>query len=147
MKVIFDEMISPKIPKAIEALGIKDSWEYCSVRNLYQGIEDISWITDFSRNNGNVIISGDANIHNKPHQLLALHNAGLISFFMEGQWCSQQLHTQAAHIIKWWPAIKNRAEKSEKGTSWTVPFRWTLSELEQKKIPEKLLSKAKNECS
>lgn len=88
----------------------------------------------FGAEGGNAILTGDANILKRPHQLAAVHSTGLICVVLSKQWTQAKRHEQAANIIYWWPKVQSAIELSEAGDCWPIPFAFDKSNLVKKAI-------------
>ena len=88
----------------------------------------------FAAEGGNAILTGDANILKRPHQLAAVQSTGLICIVLSKQWTQAKRHEQAANIIYWWPKIQSAIEVSEAGDCWPIPFIFDRSDLAKKVI-------------
>jgi PIN like domain len=135
LKVRADEHVSKKIVEAVRLLCLKDGWEFSHVReDNGRRTADETWLPKFAAEGGDAILTGDANIFKRPHQLLAIRETGLISFVLSQPWTQAKKHEQAANIIYWWPRIQTAIEQSNPGDCWPVPFEFDSSEIKKKVI-------------
>lgn len=71
------------------------------------------------------MISGDHNILQKPVNLAAYRQSGLISIWPPVGWPGLKRWGQAAFIIRWWPIIKVKITASSPGDRWKLPLTFT----------------------
>lgn len=128
MKIKFDENISTRLVDAICALESDQGIEIGSVHRDYQsGITDPAWMFRFRDEGGTAMISGDHAILQKPINLKAYTESGLISIWPPPRWPELKRWGQPALMIRWWPLIKARITASSKGDRWQFPMIWTPS--------------------
>ncbi|MBM2715332.1 hypothetical protein JQK88_29820 [Mesorhizobium caraganae] len=126
MKIKFDANVSPKIVRALRALENDSSIELGSVHEDYQaGIADPDWMFKFAAEGGVAMISGDHNILQKPENLIAYIESGLISIWPSHGWPELKRFGKAALTIRWWITTKQRILTSQKGDGWRLPMGWT----------------------
>jgi hypothetical protein len=85
---------------------------------------DVPWVTRFAEAGGKVVISGDTQMKNKPHERLALVQAGMVTIFFESQWSNWPFFKKCALLLHWWPQIAMVAKTAQPGTFWHVPANW-----------------------
>ena len=131
MKLKFDENISIRLVQAIRVLERDNTIKIGSVLEDYgAGIQDPDWMFRFRDEGGDAMISGDHNILQKPVNLVAYTESGLISIWPHAGFQRLKLLGQAALIIRWWIAIKVKITASDPGSRWRIPAAgsWTPSE-------------------
>jgi hypothetical protein len=79
----------------------------------------------FASEDGTIIVSGDYNILQNWPDLVAYTESGLISFFPPPAFGKMYGPGRAAFIIRWWPAIIEKAKISARGDRWRLPMLWT----------------------
>ena len=89
---------------------------------------DVPWIERFAKADGRIIISGNTDIINVPHERLALINAGMITIFFEAKWNQRGFFEKCAHLMLWWPIIARKVKRAKRGSFWKVPNDWTASD-------------------
>jgi hypothetical protein len=89
------------------------------------GAKEPNWIRKFANDNGDVIVSGDFQILQHWPDLIAYIESGLISFFPPSGFGRLKGYGQAALIMRWWPAIIEKAKVSQRGDCWRIPWTWT----------------------
>jgi hypothetical protein len=128
MKIKFDENISTRLVDAIRVLEPDHSIELGSVHRDYaSGIADPAWMFKFRDEGGVAMISGDHAILQKPINLKAYTESGLISIWPPRGWPELRRWGQPAMMIRWWPLIKARILSSSAGDRWQFPMAWTPS--------------------
>jgi PIN like domain len=135
VKVRADEHVSYKIVRAVQLLCLKSGWEFSHVRDDNSArTADETWLPKFAAEGGKAIVTADANILKRPHQIVAVRATGLACVVLPKQWTHARRHEQAAHIIYWWPRIQDAIEVSEPGDCWPVPFIFDKSSIKRKII-------------
>lgn len=85
---------------------------------------DVPWLKRFAADGGKVVISGDTNMKNIPHERLALIECGFVVIFFEGQWSSWKFFRKCALLSHWWPQIAAKAKRAKAGSFWHIPCTW-----------------------
>lgn len=110
MKICADEHVSPRIVQAIRPV-LHANWSIISIlEEKFAGNSDIYWITQFSQNGGDVILSADRDFLNKMPLVEAISNTGLKMIHLPRRWARSPRHLQAAHILRWWKKIEEALE-------------------------------------
>lgn len=123
MKIRADEHVSRKIILAIHELILSPGWDLTHVRDFHEArTTDETWIPKFAAEGGVAILSADARLLRRPHQLLAIQESGLICVMLPSKWVESKRHVQAAVLLYHWPAIEAAISKSSAGDCWRVPF-------------------------
>lgn len=126
MKIRLDENVSHRVADALLAyLANRTGFEvsHCTYSN--PGDSDPSWLRGFAADDGDVIISGDAQILQHWPDLVAYTESGLISFFPPTAFGKMKGYSRAAFILLWWPAMIEKAKISQRGDRWRLPMSWT----------------------
>ena len=135
MKIRADEHVSPKILQAVRLLCLRQGWEISHVRDEHsEKTADETWLSKFANDGGQAILTGDARILGRPHQLVAIRDTGLISVVLSKDWTKAKRHEQAANIIFWWPRLEQALENSGPGDCWPLPFSFDQQPLNKKVI-------------
>ena len=122
MKVRADEHVSPKIVETIRNLVLRDGWEISHVRDDNRArTADETWMPLFAQSGGNAVLTADANILKRPHQILAMQQTGLICVVLSAKWAMARRHEQAACLLYHGPAIESAISASTRGDCWRVP--------------------------
>jgi len=90
-----------------------------------QGIADPDWMFRFRDEGELAMISGDHNILQKPVNLVAYIESGLISIWPPAGWQQLKRWGQPALLFRWWPVIKQKIAASTSGDRWRLPLHWT----------------------
>lgn len=143
MIVRADENVSHKIVQAVRLLCLNPKWTLSHVRDDHGArTPDETWLPKFAAEGGRAILSGDAKMLKRPHQLVAVRETGLVCIVLSKAWTQAKRHEQAANIIYWWPRIEAVIETSKPGDCWPVPFEFSKSVMSLKKIDYEKASKA-----
>lgn len=97
----------------------------------YLAKNDVPWVTRFANAGGKVVISGDTRMKSRPHERLALVQAGMVTIFFEPQWSSWPFFRKCSLLIHWWPEIAKTAKVAKPSTFWHVPAHWNEGTLRQ----------------
>jgi hypothetical protein len=128
VKIKFDENISVRLVQAIRCLEKDATIEISSVLEDYgNGLEDPEWMFRFRDEGGLAMVSGDHNILQKPINLVAYTESGLISIWPPPGWPRLKRWGQAALLFRWWPIIKQKIVASSAGDRWRITWQWTPS--------------------
>ncbi|MGY6531835.1 PIN-like domain-containing protein [Glycocaulis sp.] len=127
MKIRLDENLSFRVAAAIRGFTAnRAGFEVSHVRDDNPpGTSDPIWLKKFSDEGGSVVISGDPNILRNWTNLIAYRETGLIAFFPPTRWDQLKAFGQAALLMRWWPAIIEKAKASNRGDCWRIPMGWT----------------------
>ena len=131
MKIAFDENVPNALVKAFQlfsnerAFKSKGDFEIQSALDYtpklhdkdYLPKNDVPWIKRFSDSDGRVIITGDTAMSVKPHERLALIEAGMIVIFFEPKWNKWKFFDKCALLMHWWPILAYKVKFAEKGLS------------------------------
>ena len=135
MKIRADENVSYRIVKTVNLLCLREGWEFSHVRDVHAArTSDETWLPQFAAEGGKAILSGDANMLKRPHQIGAVRETGLVCFVLSKAWTQARRHEQAANILFWWPRIELALEQSKPGDCWPVPNKFDASMLVRKVI-------------
>jgi PIN like domain len=103
---------------------------------------DEHWIRRFAADGGQVVISGDTRMRSRIHELAALVECGLITYFFERRWSAVNFYTKSAMLLHWWQAIRAHMDMAAKGTCWEIPHQWQWKDLVDVSIdPKKITPK------
>lgn len=117
------EKSSKKLVGNFEILSAKDFTPAKSDAD-YVAKNDVPWIKRFHQAGGRVIISGNTEMKNVPHERLALIECGMLVIFFEPSWNNWGFFKKCAHLMHWWPVIAAKARSGKKGKFWHVPLNW-----------------------
>ncbi|WP_426024596.1 hypothetical protein [Brevundimonas sp. PWP3-1b1] len=139
MRVRIDENVSRRVASALKGFMVsQDGFVVDHVRDHHPpGTSDPSWIRQFAAEGGHAIVSGDARILQHWPDLVAYMESGLVSFFPPAKFDDLKGPGQAALIMRWWPAIVERAKASSASQCWRLPLDWNpdLSKFKELKDP------------
>lgn len=85
---------------------------------------DAPWIKRFAQDGGEIIISGDRKMNERPHERLALIETGLVVVFFGTKWAGWKFNRQSALIVTHWPAIVRTVRRAPRPSFWRVPTTW-----------------------
>lgn len=141
MKIAFDENMPASVVVTLKTIG-----EQRGFRSHFRGIQivqardytpsltdsdykrkdDGPWIRRFKADGGKVIISGDVSMPDKPHELLAIQETGLVAFFFPSQWNNWKFARKAALLLIWLDRIIEQSKTAKKGQMFRVPNDWAV---------------------
>jgi hypothetical protein len=91
---------------------------------------DEHWTRRFAADGGQVIISGDTRMRSRLHELAALVESDLVTYFFQRQWSNASFFTKSAMLLHWWPTVRKHMDTAPKGTCWEIPYQWSWKDLE-----------------
>jgi hypothetical protein len=130
MKIAFDEHVPSVMVKVFKALA-KDGHiikaEFVSARDYaVPGITgtDVPWLTNFARDGGTVVFSGDKRMSTRPHERKAYTDAKFKLFFFEPKWNNGNGFAKSALLIRWWQEIETTIRESAPGQCCEIQMQW-----------------------
>ncbi|MFD0987994.1 PIN-like domain-containing protein [Methyloligella solikamskensis] len=133
MKVVLDECLPIVLVEAFQAFADRQiiAHEIVHAKQYRPDGEkgDKNWIIRFAEDGGEVVISGDTQMRQKPHERLALSRAGLITIFFEPRWGRANCFVKAAMMLRWWPKIDEHIATASAGSCWEIPYLWNWKPL------------------
>jgi len=139
LKIAFDENVSPAMVRVFQAFAserqlkkvtgefeIKSSKDYAPKPGDADYIRgsDVPWLKRFAADGGKVVISGNTEMKNVPHERLALIECGFVVIFFESQWSNWKFFRKCALLLHWWPQVATKAKRAKAGTFWHIPCNW-----------------------
>lgn len=122
MRLIADEMFSPKIIRTISETFLRANWRFESVHNAnLQGRADEDWIATFARTGGNVLISGDRAMLKRTELIKQISDTGLIGIYLPSKWAQSKRNEQMSYCLYWWPKIEALILDASPGSIWLTP--------------------------
>lgn len=122
MKVRADEHVSPKIVRALRELALSPGWELSHVRETHPPrTADETWVPRFAAEGGKAIITADANMLKRPHQLLAVQQSGVVGLILPHAWASAKKNVQASSLLYFWPEIEETFRAAQPREFWRIP--------------------------
>ena len=127
--------MAKKIVLALQLVCLRSDWELSHVRDFHPArTADETWIPRFAAEGGNAFLTADANILKRPHQLVAVRDAGLISIILSSSWAREKKHIQAANLLFWWPKIEAALIEAAPRDCLRVPYAFDKTGQIEKKI-------------
>ena len=125
MKLCADENIAPKLSAMIrEQLCSRDFLLETVDDHAAKGVDDQIWVRNFAKAGGEAVVSGDAAMTKKHHEVLAIHETGLRLVVLDERWARQKKHLQIAYLFFWWPSIEEVLRTARQGQCFKVPWAW-----------------------
>jgi PIN like domain len=84
---------------------------------------DVPWLRRFAADGGKVVVSGNTQMKNIPHERLALIELGFVVIFFESQWSNWKFFRKCALLLHWWPVIARTVKRAKPGF-WHIPCNW-----------------------
>lgn len=146
MRVIADEMVSPKIVKAISTSFLRSNWRFDSIYSAnLSGRADEDWVATFARTGGNAIISGDRAMLKRSELVHQISSTGVIAIYFPSKWAQARGDYQLSYCLYWWRKIEDQIEKSSPGSIWLTPNGMAGGDLRQH-IDKRKLRRDKQEA-
>ncbi len=112
MTFLFDENLSPKLPRVLEVLEISAM----HVLDIYpKGTEDAVWLERAARE-GWVAVTADYKAKGQPSTAQLFHDSRVSVLFLRGALVHRSPKELLIWLLKHWDAIENLIEKSNQGT-------------------------------
>jgi hypothetical protein len=109
-------MISPCFARALQALRE----DVCALQEKFPpNTPDTVWISELGKH-GWPLITVDRRIMTRPHELVALKQAGVTAFFLGSFYSKAKFWDQATWLIRYWPQFLSVTVALPKGTCFTV---------------------------
>lgn len=89
-----------------------------------RGVEDEIWVRRFANAGGEAIVSGDAAMTKRPHEIVAINETGLRLVVLDERWPRQKKHIQISYLFYWWPHIEAALALAGVGKCLKVPWGW-----------------------
>lgn len=89
-----------------------------------RGVDDDIWVRKFADAGGEAIIGSDGKMLTRPHEVVAIAEAGLRLAVLPSQWANQKLNVQVAFLFFWWPHIEAVLASAKPRQCFKVPWRW-----------------------
>jgi hypothetical protein len=139
VKIAFDENVPVGMVRVFQTFAseyqlrkitgnfeIKSAKDYAPKRGDpdYVAKNDVPWLKRFAADGGKVVISGNTDMKNVPHERLALIECGFIVVFFEGQWSGWKFFRKCALLLHWWPQIASRIKRAKPGSFYHIPCNW-----------------------
>lgn len=122
MKFFFDNNLSPRIARAMDALVCDDGHQVKHLRERFLGtITDVDYMRILSEEGGWTVITNDRRISKNPHERNVWRDSDLVVVFLESGWRSLDRMSIAWRLIKRWSEICTMAAKADLGTGIRVP--------------------------
>jgi predicted nuclease of predicted toxin-antitoxin system len=135
VKVRADEHVAPKIVRALKEVSLSPGWELSHVRDSHGArTADETWVPKFASEGGRAIITADANMLKRPHQILAIQQSGVIGLILPSVWAQSKRHVQASSLIYFWPEIEACFTAGAPGEFWRIPTHLHRGPLEKLNI-------------
>ena len=147
MRIIADEMISPKIVRVISETLLRTNWRFDTIETAnLRGRADEDWIATFARTGGNALISGDRAMLKRTALVKQISDLGLTGVYLPSKWANSRGNVQLAYCSYWWKTIEDTLEQCTPGSVWLTPSGMGSGELRQY-VDKKAVERAKQEAN
>ncbi|HSC17364.1 MAG TPA: hypothetical protein VLC74_00470 [Rhizomicrobium sp.] len=148
MKIAFDENMPPVMASVFQTLAKESGILKAEIvlASSYRPIHergDEHWARRFAADGGDVVVSGDTRMRSRLHELAALVECGLITYFFERRWSDVNFFTKSAMLLHSWTPVRKHMDTAPKGTCWEIPYSWTWKELENVSADPKAITPTK----
>lgn len=127
MKIRADEHVAPAIIAILRAIALSPEHELDSVFSAGdRGSSDVHWITKFSGEGGEAILTADTDFIKNPPQVAAVFNTGVKVIHLPPKWAGAEGRLQAAHLLLWWARIETTLKAMKPRECYRPP--WNLQE-------------------
>lgn len=104
---------------------------------------DEHWVRRFAKDGGQIVISGDTKMRARVHELAALIEAGLVTYFFERKWSDVSFFTKSAMLLHWWEPVRKHMDTAARATCWEIPYQWTWKDLVDVSVDPSQIAKAR----
>ena len=120
MKVFFDHNLSPKIPKALDAL-FKDKHKIIHLKDRFSpDVSDEKWINELSSEGSWIVFSGDMRITKNEAEKRAFRNSKLTGLFLSPGLFKKGPVIQTARLLLLWDNIEKISEIVAPGATYQI---------------------------
>lgn len=125
MRICADENVAPLLTQLIRdsLLGKAHTLDLVDDHQA-RGVDDQIWVRKFADAGGEAIVGADAKMLTRPHEVVAIFEAGLRLVVLPGQWAQQPKNIQIAFLFLWWPRIEKAFETAKARQCFKVPWSW-----------------------
>lgn len=125
MRFCADENVAPLLSALIrDSLLGKDHTLETVDDHQARGVTDDVWVRKFADVGGEAIIGADGKMLTRPHEVVAIAEAGLRLAVLPSQWANQKLNVQVAYLFYWWPHIERTLAEAQPRQCFKVPWGW-----------------------
>ena len=120
MKFFFDNNLSPKLARSLDALA-EPEHRVTHLRQRFPGnTSDVEWMSALAAEEDWIIVSGDLRIRNNPHEVAAWKKAGHTTFFLKQGWLDLGPWDQMWKLAKAFPELVDTASRAPRGSPFFV---------------------------
>ena len=125
MKVLFDNNLSPRLARALQAL-MGEGYEIVALKEKFRAdIKDVDLIAELSRQGGWIFISGDRRITRNRAEKMAFQSSKIIGMFLSSGLYKSPVMKQAERLIALWPTIETVSRNVSGGAMFELPMKST----------------------
>jgi hypothetical protein len=139
VKIAFDENMPASVVKTLQTIGDQKGFkrhfrglDIVSARQYAPALtdadfrrkDDSPWLKRYKADRGKIVVSGDVSMPDKPHELLALQEQGLVAFFFPAAWNNWRFARKAGFLLIWLDRIVAQAKISRPGGLYRIPHDW-----------------------
>jgi len=129
LRICADENVAPLLTQLIREALLSKSHTLDMVDDFQaRGVEDQIWVRKYADDGGEAIVGGDGKMLTRPHEVVAIVEAGLRVVVLPPHWPRQQRHVQIAFLFLWWPRIEKTLETCKQRQCFKVPWSWSLTD-------------------
>jgi PIN like domain len=122
MKICADENISHRLVEIVNDLSGQSLPRLLHVSEIgAQGVKDVIWVRTFADQNGEAILTADANMSKRQSERIAIGEAGLRLLILPTQYQQGGTRFQAAYMLLWWSRIVELVRQGERGCVLNLP--------------------------
>lgn len=121
MKICADENISPRLVEIVNDLSI-GSPRLLHVSEIGSlGVKDSIWVRTFAEQDGDAILTADANMSRRQSELIAIGETGLKLVILPTQYQQGGIRLQSAYMLLWWPKVVELVPQGARGSFLKLP--------------------------
>jgi hypothetical protein len=123
VKLLFDNNISPRVPRAINELLASGSQAVPLRARFAANTSDIDWIEAIGAEGGWSVVSGDLRITKNRAERAAWMQTDLIGFFMEPALLKLDPLQQTSRLLLWLPVLERQLSLIRGPALFSLPLR------------------------
>jgi hypothetical protein len=120
VKFFFDNNLAPRIAKGLNGFVSPDHQVIHLKDRFAANTDDVDWMNQLAEEEDLIIVTADVRIGKNPQEIEAWKQAGHTIFFLKPGWTDMRFWDQAQKFTKCFPAIIEKAQSTERGSSFIV---------------------------
>jgi len=121
MKCLFDNMLSPRLSRALNALESEYGMPVVHLKEKFKpNTPDVEWIKQLAEEGDWFVITKDTGIRKNPNERRVWKESGLSIVFLERSLAEMDFWELSWRLVRYWGPIKGAISQSKEGASFSV---------------------------